>query len=739
MAAVIRPRLDELPEELISNIAVKLDTDSSYSFRLTCKALEAKSLHEWATEYFAHKAIVPSTASLKVLVGIAESEKLRGFLHHLYIIPGLFAEKQSTCCHGLSCKSHHTTRQEEAMLDYISDQKHLSREGRLQERFEHIFKQLTELHNVMFADNIRSIPAEVDIIGHVSFARRTKTTPGISPAGGEAYFAWKSYAWKAMVQAIAFSGISTLKSLSTLLDKINNALTLQNVNFNGRTLFNLREPLRNLKAFSLQMTSLPNDTTTKDRFDKAKATKLMQNIAKLIPSVDSLDLIFSYNPASFTMCQTFMDEIHLSKLKKLRLEGVYTGPKFLGTLICALVNVENLQLEYINLTKGAWPTMLEALLKLKKLNHLHVTHVGVPSGAACFLSKEKKQSTADGAAPPNTVSFDGQNMTPFPDFGYDGPEDENSYDGSEDEDEDDSDADTDDSMPELEPQTNDEPTLAAVQPSQPGAGATAALTVPPAPTAVDHSSGDETDDSMPDLEPQPQDEPAQTNAPPAQPAQPAQPPANQHTHSRHINGIHTPPLDPNSLESRLGVGTERGIVICLKTNEEIQQLLRRFIKEYRIIDYDDEELDDMYGPYNFPNVGMAMGVGPVPAAGGAAGAIPGAGAGAGAAGAAAGGVGAATGAGTGTGLGVGTAGGQGGIPGAMPFGPPPPQLVNQLMNALGMPPGTQPPGFGFTMSAPVYGPVPPPGHPASMGAAMAAVGGAYDDEDDDEDWLSDDE
>lgn len=52
------PGLATLPEELVSNIAVKLGSDDIFSLRLTCRDLEAKCLHEFATEYFVRKGFI---------------------------------------------------------------------------------------------------------------------------------------------------------------------------------------------------------------------------------------------------------------------------------------------------------------------------------------------------------------------------------------------------------------------------------------------------------------------------------------------------------------------------------------------------------------------------------------------------------------------------------------------------------------------------------------------------------
>lgn len=44
-----------LPEELLINISIKLQSDDIFALRQTCRAIETKSLHEFANEFFTEK------------------------------------------------------------------------------------------------------------------------------------------------------------------------------------------------------------------------------------------------------------------------------------------------------------------------------------------------------------------------------------------------------------------------------------------------------------------------------------------------------------------------------------------------------------------------------------------------------------------------------------------------------------------------------------------------------------
>ena len=434
------------------------------------------------------------------------------------------------------------------------------------------------------------------------------------------------------LQAIGLSGISTLKVLSTGLDNVKNPLVLSELNFNASTLHHLAMALRSIESLKLQISTCSNHSPDAiEEFDKPKAVKVSKDIASLMPSISSLDLTFNYSDDSATLFRNFLTNMTLSKLTTVRLDGASIDSKFLGTFTLGLVNVESLFLEWICLTKGKWPTILEAMLKLKKLNHLHLNYLSVTSGAACFLKEAEPVEAArddaqdgwgmlspfslngGGAAAGNTAG--GAANHPWDIQGSSSSEfvtDEEDVDGEDDEDEYDPDeADDDDSMPDLEPQTG----AAPAQPAQ----------LPPSLTQVLSSlypdSDAETDDSMPDLEPQTGDAPSQPAAqPPAPQATAAAANTAQNGEEEHnpylstsTNQAAQAPPDPESPDSRFGRGTERGRVICLNSSKEIQELMPRFIKEYHIVDADDDmDNDGMFGPPIVIPVGAGAGAAAAP-------------------------------------------------------------------------------------------------------------------------------
>lgn len=364
--------------------------------------------------------------------------------------------------------------------------------------------------------------------------------------------------------------------LSTGLDRVKNPLTLNNIKFTSRTLHRLSKSLRNIESLSLQITTHSNNNTQAVLdFDDAKAIKVMKDIASLMPNIESLDLSLDYSEDSATLSRSFLKNMAVSKLTKLRLDYASIDSKSLAKFTLGLVNVESLFLEWIVLTKGNWPTVLEALLKLEKLNHLHLHYLGVPDSPVCFLKELDRAEVASQHA----QDVGGLLGTwPLADGGTGA--DTAAAGATQEQD----DSDDHDSMPELEPQTGDAPSQPAVQSQQ-------ALSTTPTANAIHNQTSD-------------------------------------HIHNS-TNQQAVP--DPESLEYRLGGSTERGRVICLNTSKEIQELLPRFIKEYHIFD-EEEDLGNVVfglpGPFPpilgpFPPVAIAVGAG----AGGGIGVAAGAGVG----------------------------------------------------------------------------------------------------------------
>lgn len=101
------PYVSTLAEEIVCNIAARLGSDDLFALRLTCTALEAKTFHEFANEYFTSKCVHFTTDSLKSLLRTTESKRLRPYLREVYVSSKMFCEDalDIECSSGCSHKS----------------------------------------------------------------------------------------------------------------------------------------------------------------------------------------------------------------------------------------------------------------------------------------------------------------------------------------------------------------------------------------------------------------------------------------------------------------------------------------------------------------------------------------------------------------------------------------------------------------------------------------------------------
>lgn len=254
----VAPHLPTLPEELVSNISLKLGSDDIFAFRLTCRALEQKSFHEFATEYFKEKGFLITSDSLKALVGIAFSEKLRGHLHTINILPTLFSDRAFKCCNGDDCMWKKCVRQTEHWHHYVRDQKRIKRTGEDLEMLTKAFKGLPALTQLQFVDDPNSISPLVDVRGLARSTRLTNHKPTHFPdrPGDREYYRWRNHVWNVVMRALAVSDTTTLLHFGTDLDQIKNALSVStNLSFVKPVRKGLAIAFSNLHTMRLNISS----------------------------------------------------------------------------------------------------------------------------------------------------------------------------------------------------------------------------------------------------------------------------------------------------------------------------------------------------------------------------------------------------------------------------------------------------------------------------------------------------
>ncbi|KAK5135069.1 hypothetical protein LTR08_005594 [Meristemomyces frigidus] len=378
-----------LPEELISNIAARLDSDDMSSLRLTCQAIEKKVFFEFATEYFTGKCFMITTESLKVLVGIASSERLRGYLHDVYICTALFSEQAFNCpsgCHN--CAWQPTVRQSEAYRTYMLDQKRLADSAEDKAMLLSALTQLGHLNSIRLVDGVDSLLSSgVGTAGLCKVTRRTGRQPLWAPEHGKdtEYTHWLSHVWKIIIQGLAGSGCA-ISGLDARITSYLNGLTLTRDLNMGKDIPELRKALTNLKR--LRLTLRGNMLVKKDKTpDRVASAQRLKKFASCISAVEDLTLAYDSSAESGFVHYNLMKNLRLGGITTLALDTLDIDSKTLASTLAPMSSIKDLKLVSVNLLSGTWVAILTLLNKLKTLDHLHLLFLQEARRKAYFLTQ----------------------------------------------------------------------------------------------------------------------------------------------------------------------------------------------------------------------------------------------------------------------------------------------------------------------------------------------------------------
>lgn len=375
-----RPNLRDLPEELVSNISLRLWSDDVQALRLTCKALEEKTLHEWATEYFTEKAFIISTDSLKVLLNIANSAKFRGYLRRMHIITAYFSDSAftcgKTCPYGHCCGWQPTVRQREAWNFFIQDQKDLKSSEKDKQMLRETFQKLPVLCDLTLADSTSAIPLSVDIRSMRKVARlcgRSFQMPTDGKDDAE-YFQMLSHTWTILTSAIATSGINTLTHFATNLGKGNLALCVpSDLRFSDAKTTGLRTAFSNLQSLRMNITARAPRSAPPQKSMSATGQLRLLKFASLLPPLRSLALDLDSKQSDNAIFSGLMQNLDLSKMTLLQLNTVTTDRATLTAVLKRLDSIQDLYLNFVDLAKGSWIPILKQLQGMVgSLEHLHL-------------------------------------------------------------------------------------------------------------------------------------------------------------------------------------------------------------------------------------------------------------------------------------------------------------------------------------------------------------------------------
>lgn len=354
-----------------------------------------------------------TTESLKALVGIATNKKLRGYLRHVYLITAQIVEDPPRCnTHG-SCGCAHwkpSVRQLEALKFYAQDQKDLVDKKADRAYLIEAFTQLPALEGLTLVDSTGVLPNDVECHGMSKFIRLTGIRPNFAPSHDSdatvEYYQWMSHIWKAMMMAVASSGVTTIKTLKTGLRCHMHGLSpLEDLAFKQETLEKLSAAFAHLEIFDLQFRTTklrPGKADTESRLDRA--VKRIQAFAPVVRSATRFSLVFDFRDWAGSMYKAFLEQLDLAKMKGVALDSLATTGKILAGVISRMTSVEKLTLHAIDLNSGTWPFVLKTVEQLPNISHLHLQYLQQEGQKAFFLEQKEEEDGIDdilGANPPH--------------------------------------------------------------------------------------------------------------------------------------------------------------------------------------------------------------------------------------------------------------------------------------------------------------------------------------------------
>lgn len=420
------PRLDHLPEELLSNIANRLDWDDISCLRLSCQAIEAKSFHVFATEYFTSKGFLLCSDSLKVLTGISETKRLAPYLKNVFIATGLFSESDFKCEHGKDCSWSRNVRQAEAYRMYIKDQCELKETGEDLRILTQAFKALPELTRLSFRD--ARLPGESDAMppyGTCKIYRRCGRAPGYctNPNTRNAeYEQWCIHVWKTMCKAVVEMEKPTIRYFEAGMMNRACGLSVKNgLNLDPKIAPKLSKALANLRGAKL---TIRGNTLIKHKgstaYDRAASSAVVERFARILnqPQLEDLDLFYDASENTHLIHVAIMGSVNLANLEKLFIDSLCTTASAMATTLGQLSSIKELHLTYCRLTKGTWIPSLKAIQKMRSLDHLHLMWLQEANGRAYFL----KQREADELVDEQNAWMDDLHFEPLPEDDFDSDE-----------------------------------------------------------------------------------------------------------------------------------------------------------------------------------------------------------------------------------------------------------------------------------------------------------------------------
>ncbi|EGP88534.1 uncharacterized protein MYCGRDRAFT_92320 [Zymoseptoria tritici IPO323] len=395
--------LATLPEELLTNVSCKLGSDDLFALRQTCRSIEAKTFHDFATEYFSAKGFMFTTESLKVLINIAKHPKLKESLKEVWFITAYFPRGALHCGMGKCCHWQPTVRQREAFNFYVADQERLQIQGDDRRLITVALTLLPAMRRLSIVDHTSAIPARAECRGLQKVSRTTNNQASFHPSSKDAavlteYYEWLSHIFRTVMLSVADSGQSTITKLETRFHHITHGLSPSvDLSFKRDESRSLSAALANLTKLRLQYrTNLYRKGKADDQNERDLAMKTMRSFSSIVRNTTNVRLTSDDGKISGLLARAMTSKMELENITRFSMESIaISDTGILKAMLLKMLAVEKLTFYFVNIKSSAgWAPVLQILPQLPALNHLHLMYLQ-DNGRKVYLIEQPDDDELD--------------------------------------------------------------------------------------------------------------------------------------------------------------------------------------------------------------------------------------------------------------------------------------------------------------------------------------------------------
>ncbi|SMR41530.1 unnamed protein product [Zymoseptoria tritici ST99CH_1E4] len=384
-------RLDTLPEELLENISQFLGSDLLKLREGSCRAIVSKTMHAFGSEFFAVKAFMFTSGSLKVLINIARHTELKKHLKDVYFITTHLRTDGLYC--GNTVNLVNPTNQ--AYIECANDQKRLRQSGRDKTNISLAFSLMPTLLRLHIVDETFAVAASakrphgtadvdraIDADGDISGGLVRDHQPDLD---------WMSHVFGTVMLSVAHSGHNTITKLETRFGRTSDGVSpIFDLSFEDNTLRFLSTSLANLRKLRLHFrTRILHPSIPRGAEEDDAALDVATPFSSVISSATNVRLTSDNGPNSGPLSKAITSKMSLHTITRFSMDSIAVDSETLKNILLPMISVDKLFFHTVNIRGGTegWVPILTVLLDLPALKHVHLMFLYENANRVFFLEQ----------------------------------------------------------------------------------------------------------------------------------------------------------------------------------------------------------------------------------------------------------------------------------------------------------------------------------------------------------------